>query len=144
MDIADIHRRIVKTNVDNGWREGREQKLEHAPAETLLADLMLIDTEVSEAAEDIRNGAAPNEVWYTGGYRLDGGRLGTDAHDRPYDMTGAIRKAEGPVSELADILVRTLDTVDKWGIPLDLFLLVLEHKLEYNASRGKRHGGKTA
>jgi NTP pyrophosphatase (non-canonical NTP hydrolase) len=50
-------------------------------------------------------------------------------------------KPEGVPSELADVVIRALDAADAWGIDLGA---VIEEKLAYNATRGHRHGGKTA
>ncbi len=43
--------------------------------------------------------------------------------------------------ELADILIRTLDTAHAFGIDIDR---AVEAKMAYNATRGHRYGGKLA
>jgi NTP pyrophosphatase (non-canonical NTP hydrolase) len=48
-------------------------------------------------------------------------------------------KPEGVGSEAADVLVRLLDTCERYGIDLRY---ELERKLAYNSTRGYRHGGK--
>lgn len=48
-------------------------------------------------------------------------------------------KPEGVGSEAADVLIRLLDTCYRHKIDLDF---EMTRKLEYNATRGYRHGGK--
>ncbi len=57
-----------------------------------------------------------------------------------YDVTDPrFGKPEGVGSELADILIRLLDTAKRRGINLDF---EYRRKLEYNKTRGYKHGGK--
>lgn len=61
---------------------------------------------------------------------------------RDGQMEGSIRsdgKPEGFGSECADVLIRLLDTCDRRGIEL---AIEVQRKLEYNVTRGYRHGGK--
>jgi len=48
-------------------------------------------------------------------------------------------KPEGIGSELADVLIRLLDTCDRYGVDL---AWEFERKVQYNWSRPYRHGGK--
>lgn len=80
------------------------------------ADIALIHGEVSEAHEEWRGNHEPSERYYS-----DKG------------------KPEGIPSELADIIVRVLDTAYRYGINMDA---VMTEKLEYNRSRGYKHGNK--
>jgi NTP pyrophosphatase (non-canonical NTP hydrolase) len=77
--------------------------------------MALIHTEVSESFEEYRNGRAPDVTYYTDG------------------------KPEGIPSELADIIVRVLDTAGEFGIDMDE---IMTEKLAYNRTRPHRHGGK--
>lgn len=78
-------------------------------------DIALITTEIGEAFEAYR-------------------------HWKFNDVTDPrIGKPEGVGSELADILIRLLDTAYRRGINLDH---EYRRKLEYNKTRGYKHGGK--
>lgn len=77
-------------------------------------DIALLHSEVSEALEAYRDQGLTAWVTESG-------------------------KPEGVGSELADVLVRLLDTCERYGVDLaDEFA----RKLAYNAGRGHRHGGK--
>lgn len=83
---------------------------------TPMEECMLLVTEVAEAAECYRNGEMETTIRESDG------------------------KPEGFPSEMADILIRLLDTCARHEIDL---LHETEQKLAYNATRGHRHGGKT-
>ena len=80
-----------------------------------LAQLMLVTTEVAEAAECVRN--AQFEEEYVNG------------------------KPEGLPSELADIVIRTAQIARVWGIDLDG---AVSAKMKFNQGREFMHGGKLA
>jgi NTP pyrophosphatase (non-canonical NTP hydrolase) len=117
-EIADI-------NALNGWFD-----LDRPFAD----DIALLHSEISEAYEEVRNGHAPDERYY-GPVEFPDGVVNSDG-----SLALARRKPEGVPSELADVLVRLLDTCYRYGIDIDV---VLEEKLRYNRTRGFRHGGKT-
>lgn len=82
--------------------------------------LMLISGEVTEAHEELRSGHKMNELYHN-------------------TSPGKEGKPEGVPSELADALIRILDTAQEYKI--DLAAVILE-KLLFNASRGVMHGGR--
>ncbi len=77
--------------------------------------MMLITTEVAEAFEEYRDGRA---------YDLNRWENG---------------KVEGIPSELADVIIRVLDTMTYYGIDIDT---IVRAKIDYNKTRPHMNGGK--
>lgn len=111
-------------------------------------DLALIHSEVSEALEDYRNGAEPNETWYEdfeylrdiGGYiQVDGNGKAIMVPVRSKENWKNTLKPCGIPSELADIVIRVLHFAGKHGIDIDR---AVAEKMAYNATREPKHGGK--
>ena len=87
--------------------------------ERSIGDLIcLMHSELSEALEEHRNGKLPTEIYYN------------DAKPS---------KPEGIPVELADCIIRIFDFCGLYDIDLEE---VLRIKMEYNATRPYRHGGK--
>jgi NTP pyrophosphatase (non-canonical NTP hydrolase) len=105
------------TASNRGWWKGRNP----TQANDVLACLMLVTTEVAEAAEEIRNRTP--DLWAMGNMTEPGG------------------KPVGFVSELADVCVRVFDLAAAMGIDLGK---ALDAKMEFNKGRDYRHGGKNA
>lgn len=100
----------------------------------VMSKLMLITTEVAEAAEVFRDAKTFGSIQAT--YQEAGGRmhLYDDASTHP-------PKPEGFGSELADIIIRVFDLAEELGIDLGAEVL---RKMRYNATREYRRGGKAA
>lgn len=98
---------------EKGWWDPGKRK-------TFGEQLVMFHSEVSEALEEWRNGHTFDEIYYS-----------TDSQGRD--------KPEGIAVELADLLLRVLDTCHEEGIPL---LEALRQKVEYNQGRPYRHGDK--
>lgn len=140
--LAHLGKLVGEVNVSNGWDTSRgmianpgayDPKWQVAHK---IAELGLVDTEVSEAIEEIRHGRGMNELYYSGGFDMGT----TPSQERePIDRAGYPRKPEGVPSELADVLIRVLDIADAYRI--DLGEAVVQ-KLNHNATRGMHHGGK--
>lgn len=111
------------TAVDKGWWQDGDRPI--------LEQLMLMVTELAEAAEEVRNGHRTGDIYYNA--------------DRTVETPGGVPlpKPEGFLAELVDVYIRIGDTVANYGLT-DNFLMVLEEKLRYNKLRPHRHGGKTA
>lgn len=106
--IREYQQEIHQTAVEKGWWED--------PNRNMLECLMLIVSEVSEAAEEYRE-------------------HGADFH---YESFG---KPEGFYVELADAIIRILDLAEKGGVDMEG---LIQQKMEYNKTRSYRHGNKRA
>lgn len=107
---------VAEVNEANGWYDADR---------TFGDDVALLHSEVSEALE---------------AYRVGG--LGDLTIGEPIDTPNgptAIPKPEGVGAELADVLIRLLDTAHRRGVDLGH---EYRRKLAYNRTRGHRHGGK--
>lgn len=130
MTLGELVRAAFETAKSKGWHDnvadwvlanathvldGTKQKARDELAALLFgARIALIDSEAAEALEAYRTDKL--KTWH----REDG-------------------KPEGVVYELADVVIRVADLCGALG--LDLAAAVAE-KLDYNASRTHRHGGK--
>lgn len=106
---------VYACNVANGWFEADRSFGE---------DIALLHSEVSEMLEAYRE-----DDW---GDKQNVSTLNPDG--TTYSM-----KPTGVGSEAADVLVRLLDTCKRYDI--DLFA-EWRRKLDYNWTRGHKHGGK--
>jgi NTP pyrophosphatase (non-canonical NTP hydrolase) len=91
-----------------------------------------LHTEISEAWEEIRNGHAPQEVYYP---IIPESLTGDDT------LLVQSKKPEGFPIEIADLVIRVLHLCKVYGIDIDK---MVELKMAYNETRSYRHGGKTA
>ena len=105
--LGQVVRQCGATEEAKGWRD---------PAPSFGEFVALCHSELSEALEDYRAGAAVAEP----GHREDG-------------------KPIGIPSELADVLIRVFAYSDAHGIPIAEAIL---EKMEFNETRPNRHGGK--
>lgn len=129
LDILDLQIEIEQINRANGWFEGPRD---------FGTDIALIHSEASEALEWFRDGMKPSEV----AYELPNGERTGFSHrftSSSPNAAGQPNKPIGVPSELADIIVRTLDTATRYNIDIEK---ALAEKVAHNASRGHRHGGK--
>ena len=114
MTITELQDLIFQTNKNKGWFD--EER-------TFGDDIALIHTEVSEAFEAYRDRGL--EDWYSDYY---------------HELTKTlIPKPEGVGSELADVIIRVLDTCKRYNI--DIQAKVTEKAL-FNTKRNFKHGGK--
>jgi hypothetical protein len=95
----------------------------------LVKRISLIGGEVKEAEDEIRAGHAPDETYYPS----KGSDLSLVA------LRDNIYKPEGVPSELADILIRTLELCDELNIVPSA---IVAEKHAYNKTRARMHGKK--
>jgi NTP pyrophosphatase (non-canonical NTP hydrolase) len=110
--IRDWQTEVHRLAREKGWHP---PEIDPRDPNRALALLMLITTELAEAAEDIRDG------YWTPAKECDTG------------------KPVGVPSEIADAAIRILDACEAWGIDLQA---AIEEKHAYNMTRPHRHGGK--
>lgn len=122
--MNELSARVHQTALDKGWYDGGGR--------TFGEVIALMHSELSEALEDYRNGAAPESTWYE--KKTDGERhISREQVDETW-------KPCGIPSELADVVIRVMDACAYYGIDLDR---AIQEKMAYNATRPHRHGGKT-
>ena len=108
MTIEELQREAHETACVKGWWDNPRE---------ILSQLMLMVTELAEAAEECR---VTEDIasWCA----ING-------------------KPEGFPIELADCIIRIADTAQRYGIDLTEALRV---KMDFNKTRPHRHGGKLA
>jgi len=123
----DVNERINRLN---GWYD--EEK-------SMDADVALLHSEISEVYEEHRNGHAPTEVYFTHDKkcRFQAGEVETVLTTD--QVTCCVLKPEGIPTEIADEFIRLLDFCRRRGIDL---AFETRRKLQYNITRGYKHGGK--
>lgn len=133
MILNVLSQQIHENAKEKGWWEGERE------FGTLLA---LIHSEVSEALEEYRDGNTEH-VYYQ--LSQDNGtvRMSIEEYERLQErVKGRIQaKPEGIGIELADVIIRVLDTCAAYGIDIDD---AVKRKMAYNKVRPYRHGGKKA
>lgn len=127
-DLRALQHEIHALNVSKGWWEdpvtreldnleaiegvGAKAREAHR-ANTIVAKLALITTEVAEAIEEVRDGHLDA--------RIENG------------------KPEGLPVEIVDVIIRSLDLLTALGHDAGA---LIRHKLDYNRTRTHRHGGR--
>lgn len=96
--------------------------------------MLLVHSEISEAAEEVRNHHGLNEVYFNQEAGINGVKYFMPCGE---DTPGA--KPEGVPIELADAIIRIADFCGQNGIDLAKAILL---KTEYNKSRPFKHGNK--
>lgn len=138
------HGSQVRETVERDYHEGTIRALR----DHRTSRVALIITEASELIDEIRNGREFGEVYYSGGLACSSGdkcAQGCKMDEwEPFDALAHPRKPEGPLSELADVIIRALDLGyeehDEHG-DIDLIDMIFL-KLAYNATRPYKHGKK--
>lgn len=115
--LEEYQAQILSITKEKGWYETDR---------SFGDDIALLHSEVSEMFEAYRDHGTE------------------DVTARPAQVVGgvvmtSIPKPEGVGSEAADVLIRLLDTCERYGIDIRY---ELERKIEFNATRPHRHGGK--
>lgn len=116
--VNEFATEVCKGNAERGFwdamNDATERGDEVAVNALMVEKLALVVSEVSEAIEELRAGYDVDEAYY----REDG-------------------KPEGVPSELADVVIRVFDFAGYFGVDLEY---AIKTKLEFNATRGMKHG----
>lgn len=107
--INTMARDVNAWAVGKGWWDDGKKK-------TFGEQASLFHSEISEALEEYRNGHDFTEIYY-----------------------GPDGKPEGIPVELADCIIRIMDTAAHYGMDLEK---AIAEKMDYNANRPYRHGNK--
>lgn len=116
-------------NVANGWHDDHRRFGE---------DIALLHSEVSEMLEAFRDHSLDDVVQITHEDRTFK-VLAASTPALDYAAHGVIPKPVSVGSEAADVLIRLLDTCSRYGIDL---AAETARKLDFNKTRGYKHGGK--
>ena len=114
--IKALQKEIHANAKEKGWwPEGDDD------TNNIMERLMLVVTEIAEAAEEHREHKTGDGVYF--------GRMDTQGMQKP----------EGFGIELADAVIRIFDLAEYLGIDMEQ---CIEMKMRYNKTRPLRHGGK--
>lgn len=134
-DLRELQWAAHQTAMAKGWWK-RDMTGAAIVDRPILELLMLAVGELSEAAEEARM----HDFDVLEVYRRD-----PAGKKRPFneemDLGAADAKPEGFGIELADTVIRIMDTCEALGIDLTR---MVEIKMAFNATRPHRHGGKRA
>jgi hypothetical protein len=100
-----------------------------------MTKLGLVMTEGAEALDEMRKHDI-GERYYSEGFAVN-----PMPPTQALDMLGEPRKPEGVLSELADVVIRIWSLTGETNLAAELAEAIIE-KLNYNATRAQRHGGK--
>ena len=142
MNISELQALCGERAKKSGWHADRPSvanvnsvddavKLEKELLHWQGMKIMLMVSELAEGVEELRAGHLAHETYYSG-------KTGMFAEQLFREGTPVL-KPEGLPSELADTVIRILDFCHTEEIDLQS---MIQEKLDFNQTRGIKHGGK--
>jgi len=144
-EIQELQKLIGETNGKSGFNDYASLPDEAKPL-YIGNKLMLVNSELAEAQDEIRTGHAPDETYYPKPelpYSLVAEVGDTEEAQKAFDAYLAskadttVRKPEGFPSEIADAVIRLFGLAYELDIDLEA---IMREKIAYNATRAYRHG----
>ena len=143
MSIKDLQKLCGENAKKSGWHADRPSvanvqsvddavKLEKELLHWQGMKIMLMVSELAEGVEELRAGNGAAETYYNA---ANGETMPHQVHVEGVPLF----KPEGLPSELADTVIRILDFCHTEEIDLQS---MIQEKLDFNQTRGIRHGGK--
>lgn len=120
--------------VRKGWRVKGDHSSPDALGRTFGDEVALGHSEFSEALEAFREHGT--ERGFSGG---PWEWIAAEEAEQNKFFEGHMLKPEGVASELADVVIRIVDTCAHYGFDLAAEIIA---KMDYNETRSNRHGGK--
>lgn len=133
------------------WAVRKEWRGPKSSNRPLVADLMLFTSEIAEALEELRKNDDPKHYYETYSLTLDGVKFKNLSLEQVKALNNIIGfseskleeilsnpKPEGVGPELADLMIRVLETSEEYDLDMDF---EIERKMAYNEGREIRHGG---
>ena len=122
--IKDLQKIVHQMAKEKGWWDDVDGK-----PRDIASQFVNFHAEISEAWEEVRDGKPFNKIIYHE----------SQAHGEGEDTTERILKPCGVPIELADCVIRIMDTCEAYEIDLEEAIL---EKIKFNQTRPYRHGGK--
>jgi hypothetical protein len=146
--LTDIFRLVGETNEQNGFNGYSQAREDGYGTQYLSMKDLLSVGEQAEAQEELRAGHEPDEIYLswppTPASLASEFASGQEATEHFRANTPG--KPEGYIVEKLDAIIRDLGTlyeiVQEHGLPITVVEETLVRKVEFNASRGFKHGGK--
>lgn len=136
--MNEMAQALHNTAIDSGWWDRDGIPVDPTETDFLLARIALMHSELSEALEEARVGGDLTSVYVE---FEDSFNSKVRIEYEPIMPPEPGRKPVGFATELADCIIRILDTCAALGIDIDEAVSL---KAAYNKTRPFRHGGKLA